>query len=610
MRRALGIIALTVGVYSGSVCWAGPGGASGPITVDSSTYVAGQSVMGTDGGFYNSALQPVGSGTTAAFGMTRFRAEHVNLRDAAGTELGTVGNPLYTTASSTITIGLVTVSNSSFSVTGSTVVATQSDPTKLNATVVQGTPGNLKASVSISGSSNTVQATQSGTWNINNTQVGTSSVAVIGTPNVAVTNTPSVTLGAALPAGTNNIGTVSNSTVTVRTAAGVPIATTVGNTVGVTVNAGLPAGTNNVGTVTGSTVTIVTPSGANLPVVVNASLPTGSNPIGQVTAVQATPSALKASVLIDGSSNTVTANQGATPYTINITKVNGTSISGSSVPVTGSLLIAGSSTTASVTAYQGGTWATSITGTPTVILSGTPIVSAAQSGSWTNTVTQGTASNLKAEVAIDSSSNTVRAQQSGTWTVSSTPVGTSTVTFNSIAQPVTAAQSTPASLQASVSINGSSNTVQAAQSGAWTATATQSTNSSLRASVAIDGSSNTVVLGGGTANIGKVAYQTPTAAVLSSTGVTTSVAISTPVAALSSQTVRVFRLVITADAATTITFRDGATPFGEQFPLTANGSIVLDLTNEPWYVTSASNGFVVKQTGSANLGIRIYYTQS
>ncbi len=600
MRRALGIIALTIGVYSGSA-WAGPGGASGPITVDSTTFVAGSSVMGTDGGFYSSSPQAVGSGTTGAFGMTRFRAEHVNLRDASGTELGTVGNPLYTTASSSITIGVVTVSNSSFSVTGSTVTIAQPTAANLNATVVQGTPASLRSSVSIDGSSNTVKATQNGTWNVNNTSVNVATVTISGTPNVAVTNTPSVTLGAALPVGTNNIGTVTNSTVTVRTAVGNNLGVSVNNSITATIGSALPAGTNNIGTVSGSTVTLGNPNVnvINTPnvnvlsapsTVVTQSTPaslkasvsiSGSSNTVQsaqsgswavtaqqaqasslqasvsingssntvqaaqsgswtATATQSTPASLKASVSISGSSNTVS--QGGAPWTMDITKVNGTSITGSSVPVTGSFSVSMSSTTHSVTSYQGGTW------------------NVGQSGSWTDTVTQGTNSNLRASVAID----------------------------------------------------GSSNTVTANQGGSWTATTTQGTNANLRASVAIDGSSNTVVLGAGTANIGKIVFQTPAVSALTYSGITFSatgdnVIISTQ----TSQTVRIYRMFFVVSAATTITVKSGgATLLTGPMTFLTGGSFVLDLQGDPWFTTNSSQAFILNQTGTAQVSGAAYYLQN
>jgi len=178
-----------------SLSWAGPSAASGPITVDSTTFVAGSSVMGTDGGVYSDTLPPVASTTTAAFRMTKYRAQHVNLRDNTGTEIGTQSNPLYTTASSTISIANVTVNNSSFSVTGSTVNIAGTVP------------------VSVAGTVN-VAITGSPTVHVSSANVTGSTVTITNT-GFAVTNTPSVTVGTALPAGTNNIGTVTGSSITI-----------------------------------------------------------------------------------------------------------------------------------------------------------------------------------------------------------------------------------------------------------------------------------------------------------------------------------------------------------------------------------------------------------
>ncbi len=158
-----------------------------------------------------------------------------------------------------------------------------------------------------------------------------------------------------------------------------------------------------------------------------------------------------------------------------------------------------------------------------------------------------------------------------------------------------------------------SGTVSATQSGVWNVNSyvTNPTTATVSGTVAAtqSGTWNDVVTQG--ASRWNVAFgTTTTAAVLSSTGSTTGIAISTPIAGVSLQTVRVFRLVLTVDAATNIAFRDGSTNFGESYYLSANGSITLDVTNEPWYVTSAGNGFTIKQSGTANIGVRIWYTQS
>ncbi len=479
MRRSLALLALTAYLWSPGSAYAGPGGASGPITVDSSTFVAGSSVMGTDGGVYGDNLPPVASTTTAAFRMTKYRAEHVNLRDSSGAEIGTSGNPLFTTASSTITIGNVTVTNSSFSVTGSTVNIQGTVPVSIAATVntaVTNTPHVFVATTSVSGSTVTVSNT-----------------------GFAVTNTPTVTVGSALPAGTNNIGLVSGSSVTIANGSGNPVKTSQVNVSTVIVQS-MPAVNVNVSTVTitNSTFSIVGVSSVAV--------------IGQVSVNMASP--------LPAGGNQIGL------------------VSGSTVTI----------------------------GNPSFTINGTPNVNVLSIPS----VTQATPANLKASVSISGSSNTVQAVQSGAWTINSTPVGTSTVTFNGASQPVH-------------------------ETGVSTVT--------------FNGTAQPVTPGAGTR--WAVAFSTTTTSpVLASIGTTSSVAISTPIAGVSLQTIRVFRMVLTVDAATTITFRDGSTNFGESYYLSGNGGFVLDLTNEPWYVTSAGNGFVIKQSGSANIGVRLWFTQS
>lgn len=84
----------------------------------------------------------------------------------------------------------------------------------------------------------------------------------------------------------------------------------------------------------------------------------------------------------------------------------------------------------------------------------------------------------------------------------------------------------------------------------------------------------------------------------------------TLVAGVSLQTARLYRVFLTADAATTITFKDGATGLTGAISLAAAGSFVLDLQSEPWFTTSAGNSLVLTQSGSAQLSGRAYYLQS
>ncbi len=77
------------------------------------------------------------------------------------------------------------------------------------------------------------------------------------------------------------------------------------------------------------------------------------------------------------------------------------------------------------------------------------------------------------------------------------------------------------------------------------------------------------------------------------------------------QTVRIFRMMITADSITSLIFKDGAgTNLTGAVNLSANGSVVLDYTSTPWFVTSAGNGFIINQSGTAIIGGRVWYVKN
>jgi hypothetical protein len=61
---------------------------------DNSAFSAGSTAVNNSSGVFNDALAAVTSGNAAAFRMTAQRAEHVNIRDSRGNELGQQNNPL------------------------------------------------------------------------------------------------------------------------------------------------------------------------------------------------------------------------------------------------------------------------------------------------------------------------------------------------------------------------------------------------------------------------------------------------------------------------------------------------------------------------------------
>lgn len=82
------------------------------------------------------------------------------------------------------------------------------------------------------------------------------------------------------------------------------------------------------------------------------------------------------------------------------------------------------------------------------------------------------------------------------------------------------------------------------------------------------------------------------------------------VSASSNKNVLVFKIFFVASAATTVTFKDGAsTNLTGAITLTEGGSFVLDLDSEPWFTTTGGNAFIIAQSGTAQLSGRAYYKQ-
>lgn len=98
---------------------------------DSSAFLYGSSVMSPVGGVYNDVGAAVPSGSNAAFRITEFRAIHSNLRNAAGTEIGTASNPIRTdptgtTVQPTSVNNLPTTVDTNYGTVGASTIRTAS----------------------------------------------------------------------------------------------------------------------------------------------------------------------------------------------------------------------------------------------------------------------------------------------------------------------------------------------------------------------------------------------------------------------------------------------------------------------------------------------------
>lgn len=148
-------------------------------------------------------------------------------------------------------------------------------------------------------------------------------------------------------------------------------------------------------------------------------------------------------------------------------------------------------------------------------------------------------------------------------------------------------------------------------SGAWTTTPGTGTWP-VSGNVGQVGTSYTVTQGTGViTNPWSINFARPTTVNLSSETVNfTTTGSVTVVPGIASQLIRIFRMFLVVSAATNLTFEDSSTALTGAMNMTANGAIILDFDGEPWFVTSSGNGFVINQSGSAQISGRIYFTQS
>lgn len=79
------------------------------------------------------------------------------------------------------------------------------------------------------------------------------------------------------------------------------------------------------------------------------------------------------------------------------------------------------------------------------------------------------------------------------------------------------------------------------------------------------------------------------------------------VAAVAAATTRVHRILLFAAAAQTVQFKDGATLLTGPMAMAAGGSMILDLSSEPWFKTSTNTAFNLTTTTTGNLCGQIEY---
>jgi len=83
-------------------------------------------------------------------------------------------------------------------------------------------------------------------------------------------------------------------------------------------------------------------------------------------------------------------------------------------------------------------------------------------------------------------------------------------------------------------------------------------------------------------------------------------------AGAATQVVRIYRIFLVAAGATNLTFKSGAsTSLSGAIPMSANGSIVLDMDGgEPWFTCAAGQAFVLNSSNAVQVSGMVYSTIS
>lgn len=84
---------------------------------------------------------------------------------------------------------------------------------------------------------------------------------------------------------------------------------------------------------------------------------------------------------------------------------------------------------------------------------------------------------------------------------------------------------------------------------------------------------------------------------------------NTLVSAVAGRSVRVYHLILVVSADTSLTFKRGSTALTGAMAMLANGSIVLDFQEQPWFETADGEALVLSQSGTAQVSGQVGYTQ-
>lgn len=81
------------------------------------------------------------------------------------------------------------------------------------------------------------------------------------------------------------------------------------------------------------------------------------------------------------------------------------------------------------------------------------------------------------------------------------------------------------------------------------------------------------------------------------------------ISATSGQGIYVYKIWFIVEAATNLTYYDGATALSGPLPFTANMSMVLDFDTRPWFEVTGGSGFIINSSNAVQVSGRVYYVK-
>ena len=79
------------------------------------------------------------------------------------------------------------------------------------------------------------------------------------------------------------------------------------------------------------------------------------------------------------------------------------------------------------------------------------------------------------------------------------------------------------------------------------------------------------------------------------------------VAAVTGQSIRMYRILLVAGGTVNVTFKDGSTALTGAMPLVANEGFVLDYQTQAWFVTSSGAALNLTTDANVNLTGTVWY---